>query len=211
MKLKTIGLVVGFLALLIIVALAAYGAGLSSAPQPTTTVTEYRTVTLTPENQTVTKTITQEKLITETVTLTITQTLTREETTQQTVSGEAEISVKDGRLELTVYSLSFEDFIDIWKPKEGMRYLVLEVSIKNIGKREESTSALFFAVSDEKGIRYTVSVETFSLPGCFSGAKLLPGEVARGKICFEVPDTITGATLIYDDIISTLRLPLKLT
>ena len=86
MKLKTIGLVAGFLVLLIIVALAAYGAGLSSAPQPTTTVTEYRTITLTPETQTVTKTITQEKLITETVTVTITQTLTREETTQQTVT-----------------------------------------------------------------------------------------------------------------------------
>jgi|GEM_PF-1273926 len=66
MKLKTIGLVVGFLALLIIVALAAYGAGLSSAPQPTTTLTEYRTITLTPETQTATKTVTQ--TVTETVT-----------------------------------------------------------------------------------------------------------------------------------------------
>jgi hypothetical protein len=209
MKLKTVGLVAGFIVLLIIVALAAYGAGLSSAPKPqTTTLTEYRTVTLTPETQTVTKTVTQEKRITETVT--VTQTLTREETTQQTVSG-AETSVKDGRLELTLHSLSFEEIIDIWKPKEGMKYLVLEVSIKNIGKREESISALFFQLSDEKGVRYSVSLASASLPTPLSGAKLLPGETARGKICFEVPKTITEATLIYDDYISTLRLPLKLT
>jgi hypothetical protein len=210
MKLKTVGLVAGFIVLLIIVALAAYGAGLSSAPKPQTTLTEYRTVTLTPETQTITKTVTQEKQITETVTVTVTQTLTREETTQQTVSG-AETSVKDGRLELTLHSLSFEEIIDIWKPKEGMKYLVLEVSIKNIGKREESISALFFQLSDEKGIRYSVSLASASLPTPLSGAKLLPGETARGKICFEVPKTITEATLIYDDFISTLRLPLKLT
>lgn len=209
MKPKTVGLVAGFMVLLIIVALAAYGAGLSSAPKPqTTTLTEYRTVTLTPETQTITKTVTQEKQITETVT--VTQTLTREETTQQTVSG-AETSVKDGRLELTLHSLSFEEIIDVWKPKEGMKYLVLEVSIKNIGKREESISALFFQLSDEKGVRYSVSIASASLPTPLSGAKLLPGETARGKICFEVPKTITEATLIYDDFISTLRLPLKLT
>jgi len=209
MKLKTVGLVAGFIVLLIIVALAAYGTGLSSAPKPqTTTLTEYRTVTLTPETQTITKTVTQEKQITETVT--VTQTLTREETTQQTVSG-AETSVKDGRLELTLHSLSFEEIIDVWKPKEGMKYLVLEVSIKNIGRREESISALFFQLSDEKGVRYSVSIASASLPTPLSGAKLLPGETARGKICFEVPKTITEATLIYDDFISTLRLPLKLT
>ena len=211
MKLKTVGLVAGFIVLLIIVALAAYGTGLSSAPKPqTTTLTEYRTVTLTPETQTITKTVTQEKQITETVTVTVTQTLTREETTQQTVSG-AETSVKDGRLELTLHSLSFEEIIDIWKPKEGMKYLVLEVSIKNIGKREESISALFFQLSDEKGVRYPISITTFSLPAPLSGATLLPGETARGKICFEVPKAITEATLIYNDYISTLRLPLKLT
>jgi Domain of unknown function (DUF4352) len=89
---------------------------------------------------------------------------------------------------------------DFFKPKAGYEYIVLDLTYENKGTRDTVVSSLLSAnLKDSTGQKYTLA-----LGGTDKSAPdgtIVPGELSRGEISFEVPTTASGLVFTYDPIL----------
>lgn len=92
--------------------------------------------------------------------------------------------------------MSYADKIGEYStPKEGFRYAITDVTVKNIGTTDVSVSSSNAALKDSEGFTYDSTYASVSKE--FIRQKLVPGDAARGNVVFEIPIAATGLKLIY--------------
>ena len=92
---------------------------------------------------------------------------------------------------------------------EGLKYLVVDLSQKNIGNEQIHYNLLYFEVSDQDGRRYDSELMiSIGLANSFASGTILNGELIRGEIAFKVPEDSSIATLIFEDLRSSFRVTL---
>lgn len=107
--------------------------------------------------------------------------------------------VESNGIALTVNSVSAVDNVsDVFKPKEGNIFLVVDVTIESVDKDAAAYNPLYFDVKDADGFEYSYNF-TSPDPTLKSG-ELSPGEKARGNVAFEVPAGALGLVLSYKAI-----------
>lgn len=88
---------------------------------------------------------------------------------------------------------------NVFKPKEGYEYVIVNLTFENIDNKEHSVSSLLSAkVVDDTGQRYTIAigVDTADIPD----GTIAAGDKSRGELAFEVPTDATGLVYIYDPL-----------
>ncbi|MGB9779118.1 MAG: DUF4352 domain-containing protein [Candidatus Bathyarchaeales archaeon] len=98
--------------------------------------------------------------------------------------------------------------IGMWTPKQGDKFVIVEIVIKNKLAEPLSYSALFAKLKDEQNYEYTSSVATSGLDYSFTGNKIAPKDIVRGQIAFEVPSNATGFNIEYADFLSSFAVEL---
>lgn len=95
-------------------------------------------------------------------------------------------TIKLGDREFTVNSVKREKSIGYSSPKANKEYVVVNVTIKNLGKDEVTYNPFDFKVQDANGAQET---ETFAtLDDSLNSGTLAPGGKVTGSIPFEVPE-----------------------
>jgi hypothetical protein len=121
------------------------------------------------------------------------------EDTQKT--GENEIfkvgdTVKMGDLQFTVNGVRVSEG-KTFKPDEGNVYLMVDITVENIGSEEESVSSLLmFKLVDKDGMGYDLAISD-DQQGQLDGS-LAAGRKMKGEITYEVPKTINAFELEID-------------
>ncbi len=97
-------------------------------------------------------------------------------------------TVKLGDLELTVNSTRFEKGDGFWEPKEGHKWLVFNVSVKNVGEKPIIVTSLgMFKVYDDQNYSCDITFFTTGKVKKPVDGELAPGRIMRGELCYEVP------------------------
>ncbi len=92
-----------------------------------------------------------------------------------------------------VYSLDKID--DLWTPKAGNVFLIVEVDVENVSKDRGFFNPLDFQLRDAEGNTYLTTI-TAPDPSLKSG-ELLRSEKAHGNVAFEVPAVAKGFVLLW--------------
>lgn len=82
---------------------------------------------------------------------------------------------------------------------KGEVYLVLSLTVKNIGKRKFHTNPLYITIADQSGRIYSYAGESCWLDKYFDSIDLQPGTNYGGVLAFKVPESIKSFKLYYDD------------
>ncbi len=82
------------------------------------------------------------------------------------------------------------------KPKEGTRWVAVDVSLENTGTAQINYNPFFAKLKTADNREYNPTVGAAE-PSLKSGEQR-PGETVRGWITFEIPADARPATLIYD-------------
>ena len=108
--------------------------------------------------------------------------------------------VESAGIALTVIKASkLDQFDNIWKPKEGNVYVVVDVTIENVCRTEAPYNPMYFRIKDMDGFEYSKS---FAAPDpTLKSGNLAKGDKARGNVAFEVTKTATGLVLWYEPIV----------
>lgn len=116
----------------------------------------------------------------------------QEEQEEDTVFEIGEV-VKMGDLHYAVNGIRFSVGSDFIKPDEGNKFLLIDISIKNIGSKFEGVSSLMmFKLVDEEGLSYDIALA--DTKGQVDGS-IAPGRKLRGELAFEVPGDIENFEL----------------
>jgi hypothetical protein len=81
-------------------------------------------------------------------------------------------------------------------PRAGNQFVVVSVDLKNTSELSQYSSRNDFKLRGSDGTEY-FDAYVSELPDEFMYTDQKPGATATGNIAFEVPDTLTGWTLIY--------------
>jgi Domain of unknown function (DUF4352) len=102
---------------------------------------------------------------------------------------------------VTVNSFKSSSGDDIFKPKAGNVFVVIDASFKNVSAKEQTLSTLLQCnLKDSTGQKYT---ETFVSNATPPDGKIAAGDIVKGQIAFEVPSTQHQFTFSFEaDIIS---------
>ncbi|MFH0860927.1 MAG: DUF4352 domain-containing protein [Candidatus Altiarchaeota archaeon] len=86
------------------------------------------------------------------------------------------------------------------EPESGFQYLIVDISVDNIGDISEAISTLMqMTVHDGEGYTYDQDIMTAGfLSKSFKGGELSPGMKMRGDVAFQVPKTATDLQFIFD-------------
>ncbi|MGB0384160.1 MAG: DUF4352 domain-containing protein [Ardenticatenaceae bacterium] len=89
---------------------------------------------------------------------------------------------------------------DFNKPKEGNKFLAVEVLIVNQGDAPTSISSLLqMKLKDETGQNYNVDLLASTAAGSSApDGELSAGERLRGMVGFQLPQDVTGLTFVFD-------------
>ena len=98
---------------------------------------------------------------------------------------------------LEVSSPSGTEFI---KPKEGYKFVAVDVQIENQGSSvQEITSVVQMYLKDPTGQKYTFHLGAQSLVDAgLPDDELQPGERVRGQIGFQVPEDVNNLIFVFD-------------
>jgi hypothetical protein len=108
--------------------------------------------------------------------------------------------VESGGIAVTVNSLSRVDKLgDLWTPKEGNIYLLLDVTLETTTRDTAPYNMMYFKVKDADGFEYSTAFGTPE-PSINSG-DLAKGEKVRGNVAFEVKKTSTGLVMTYEPLV----------
>jgi hypothetical protein len=99
-----------------------------------------------------------------------------------------------------------QPFVYEQKPSSGKHYLIVDVTVENIGSSPETISSLLqMKLQDSRGYAYTPDIMTVTfLDMPFGGemggggGELSPGQKMRGEVAFQVSDSATGLQFIFD-------------
>ena len=102
---------------------------------------------------------------------------------------------------VTVNSFKTNPGDDIFKPKSGNQFVVVDVTLKNVGSKEQDISSLFqFTLKDATGQKYTETIISNVTP---PDGKLAAGDLLKGQIAYEVAASQHDFTFAFEaDIIS---------
>ena len=107
-------------------------------------------------------------------------------------------AVRAGDFELTVNSFTdpYTSTDEFLQPGAGMRWVLLDVSIKNVSNTSQDYGTFDFKLSDSDDFSYD---STFvNQPRELDFGSLNPGETIRGELGFELPADSLPDRLIYD-------------
>jgi hypothetical protein len=93
-----------------------------------------------------------------------------------------------GPVGLTTYALATAP------APEGKQYVIVELSIENVGQGSLDYSPIYFRLGDASGASYVAGAPGTDLPA----ARGPPGLLARANVAFEVPAGARGLTLSYE-------------
>jgi len=117
-------------------------------------------------------------------------------------------TVDDGRVSLTLNSFEEKKWIDIYRARSGWKFLIIDVTIKNLLDQQISYNPLYIEVKDSQGRMFGLHIATSSLEDGLSSGNLAQGETVRGKVAFEVPENESYFVIHYDDFISFIAAPI---
>jgi Domain of unknown function (DUF4352) len=102
---------------------------------------------------------------------------------------------------VTVNSFKTNPGDDIFKPKSGNQFVVVDVTLKNVGSKEQDISSLLqFTLKDATGQKYTETIISNVTP---PDGKLAAGDLLKGQIAYEVAASQHDFTFAFEaDIIS---------
>jgi hypothetical protein len=88
------------------------------------------------------------------------------------------------------------------QPKAGNRFVVVDITIKNVGSEEQDiSSVLDFTFKDAAGQLYN---DTFLDGMTAPDGKIEPGDLLKGQMVYEVPKTQTNFTFAFEaDFLAT--------
>lgn len=140
-------------------------------------------------------------------------------TDDQGASGEAIISITarkpdcprdstdNGKLRLTLRSVSVADEIEIWKPDEGNRFVIIDVMMEALADNQLANPFLF-KLEEEDGTVHTFSIASGALPRAFESATLDRGQKTGGQIAFEVRLQARQLRLHYEPLFDSNKMKL---
>lgn len=97
------------------------------------------------------------------------------------------------------------------KPKAGKEFVIVYVTIENIGKDNLSYNPFYFKMQNSQGQQESTTFTMIDQDTALQSGELIPGGKISGTITFEEPIGDTGLTLIYSDSIwSSKELKIKL-
>jgi hypothetical protein len=120
------------------------------------------------------------------------------ETAQTTYQvGEA---IKIGDLVLVVNDVGSPKGDKFNKPKDGQRFVVVDLTIENKSTKEEALSSMLqMSLKDAGGQKYTIDLgATTAAGGSTPDGKLAAGEKLRGKVGFQVPADAKDLVFVFD-------------
>ena len=103
---------------------------------------------------------------------------------------------------VTVNSFKTNPGDDFFKPKSGNQFVVVDVTLKNVGSDEQNISSLLqFTLKDATGQKYDETIISSATP---PDGKLAAGDTIKGQIAYEVAATQHDFTFAFEaDIISS--------
>ena len=102
---------------------------------------------------------------------------------------------------VTVNSVKTDAGDDVFKPKGGNTFLIVDVSVKNVSSKEQDLSSLLqFTFKDSSGQKYNETIVSNATP---PDGKIAAGDVTKGQLAYEVPAAQKSFTLAFEaDIVS---------
>ena len=103
---------------------------------------------------------------------------------------------------VTVNSFKTNPGDDIFKPKSGNKFVVVDVTLKNVSSKEQDVSSVLqFTLKDSTGQKYDETIISNITP---PDGKLAAGDLVKGQIAYEVSASQHDFTLAFEaDIISS--------
>jgi hypothetical protein len=103
-------------------------------------------------------------------------------------------------LSIQVLQVSYPAGTEIIKPKEGYRFVAVDIQIQNQGETvQEITSIVQMYLKDSTGQKYTFHLGAQSvIDSGLPDDELQPGERVRGQIGFQVPSDAQGLIFVFD-------------
>lgn len=108
--------------------------------------------------------------------------------------------IKIGDLSLTINSVATPKGNQFSKPRAGQHFVVVDLTIANLGTKEATISALLqMALKDASGQKYDVDLmATTAAKGALPDGKLAAGEKLRGQVGYQVPSAAKGLVFVFD-------------
>jgi hypothetical protein len=125
--------------------------------------------------------------------------------TETTESGSAERTlavgeqVDDEQLSMVVRDVSKTDQLgEFTKAGDGNTFVVVRLAVKNATKDTYLSFSGFLQTRLKDASGYTYDQSLAATGQTFTGGQLVPGEVSRGDLVYEVPKDASGLTLQFD-------------
>ena len=108
-----------------------------------------------------------------------------------------------GTLAITVNNVTYPQPTDMFKPNNGNKFLVVDVTIQNNGSTDyDISSMLNFYVKDVTGQKYPEDMLASSASnGTPPDGSISASDKLRGQVGFQIPVAATGLTFVFDDSI----------
>lgn len=108
--------------------------------------------------------------------------------------------ISDGRISICVNSFRYATLVGkTHVPDVGNIYLIVDVSVKNVGTEIIHINPFYVFVADSDGYEYGFDVSTYRLDGGMKSRDLTPDRTMRFEIAFEIPKDATPKEFIWDD------------
>ncbi|HEX5442129.1 MAG TPA: DUF4352 domain-containing protein [Ktedonobacterales bacterium] len=103
---------------------------------------------------------------------------------------------------VTINSFKTNKGDEFFKPKSGNKFVVVDVTLKNVGSDEQDISSLLqFTLKDSTGQKYNETILSNVTP---PDGKLAAGDILKGQIPYEVAASQHDFTFAFEaDIISS--------
>ena len=109
-----------------------------------------------------------------------------------------ETAIKDG-VSFRVNSMSTPERIGYSiLPQQGTRFIVLDISIENISRKEVHSWEFFLPLRTGDGHQFLFSGASLFLNGRLREVRLLPGQVNSGLLAYEVPVGISDIMAVFE-------------
>lgn len=116
-------------------------------------------------------------------------------------------STDNRKLRIILQSVSVADEIEIWKPDEGNRFVIVDVMMEALADNQLANPFLF-KVEEEDGTVHTFSIASGALSKSFESATLDRGQKTGGQIAFEVRLQARQLKLHYEPLFDSNKMKL---
>lgn len=108
------------------------------------------------------------------------------------------ISYSSSKRDSIVWEGEFGSYVE--QPDTGKVFLEVDMTISNNGYESFSTNSFyFFIVADN--VKHSVAFETYTL-GAWDTVDVLDGGTFHGTLVFQIPESASSFTLVYDSFLS---------